>query len=118
MSEPKTKGEELKEALCYQPKNLTETMTKEELEQAFDFCEGYKDFLNAAKTEREVVAKAVELLQQEGFVPFDPETTYAPGDRVYWNNRGKALLIATMAKRAWLQGAHITPPTSTPPGWT
>ena len=34
MSEPKTKGEELKEALCYQPKNLTETMTKEELEQA------------------------------------------------------------------------------------
>ncbi len=107
MSEPKTKGEELQEALCYQRKNLTETMTKEELEQAFDFCEGYKDFLNAAKTEREVVSRAVELLEAEGFVPFDPETTYAPGDRVYWNNRGKALLIATIGKKSLAQGAHI-----------
>ena len=37
---------------------------------AFAYCEGYKEFLNKAKTEREFTAKAVELLEQAGYVPF------------------------------------------------
>ena len=44
MSEPKTKGEELQEALCYQRKNLTETMTKEELEQRLTSAKGTRTF--------------------------------------------------------------------------
>ena len=48
MSE-KTKGEQLREELLMNPKNLTETMSEEELKAAYDFCEGYKTFLDAAK---------------------------------------------------------------------
>ena len=36
------------------------------------FCEGYKSFLNAAKTERECVREAVKLAEKAGFVPFQP----------------------------------------------
>ena len=65
MSE-KTKGEQLREELLMNPKNLTETMTAEELKTAYDFCEGYKSFLNAAKTEREAVITAIALLEKAG----------------------------------------------------
>ena len=65
MSE-KTKGEQLREELLMNPKNLTETMTAEELKAAYDFCEGYKSFLDAAKTEREAVTAAIALLEKAG----------------------------------------------------
>ena len=48
MSE-KTKGAQLREELLMNPKNLTETMSEEELKAAYDFCEGYTTFLDAAK---------------------------------------------------------------------
>ena len=65
MSE-KTKGEQLREELLMNPKNLTETMSEEELKAAYDFCEGYKTFLDAAKTEREAVTTAVAMLEKAG----------------------------------------------------
>ena len=65
MSE-KTKGEQLREELLMNPKNLTETMSAEELKTAYDFCEGYKSFLDAAKTEREAVTTAIALLEKAG----------------------------------------------------
>ena len=34
------------------------------------FCEGYKSFLNAAKTERECVREAVKLQKRPGLSPF------------------------------------------------
>lgn len=97
MSE-KTKGEQLREELLMNPKNLTETMSEEELKAAYDFCEGYKTFLDAAKTEREAVTTAVAMLEKAGYVPFDHAKQYKAGDKVYLNNRGKALIAATLGR--------------------
>ena len=66
-----------------------------EREEASAFCEGYKAFLNAGKTERECVKAAVELLEKAGYREFDPKASYKAGDKVYWNNRKKALAAAT-----------------------
>ncbi|HAL11882.1 MAG TPA: aminopeptidase, partial [Ruminococcaceae bacterium] len=66
MSE-KNKGEQLREELLMNPKNLTETMSEEELKAAYDFCEGYKTFLDAAKTEHEAVLAAIALLEKAGY---------------------------------------------------
>lgn len=106
MSE-KTKGEQLREELLMNPKNLTETMSEEELKAAYDFCEGYKTFLDAAKTEREAVTTAVAMLEKAGYVPFDQAKQYKAGDKVYLNNRGKALIAATLGRRSVAEGVRI-----------
>ena len=57
-----------------------------------------RHFLNSAKTERESVEYAVAAAEKHGFVPFDPKHKYAAGDKVYYNNRGKAICLAVMGK--------------------
>ncbi|HHY53591.1 MAG TPA: aminopeptidase, partial [Clostridiales bacterium] len=108
MSEPKkTPGELLAEQLCLKPENAGILMGEDALQQAFDFCEGYKTFLDKAKTEREAVEYTEKLLQQKGFQPFDLKKTYQPGDKIYLNNRGKALIFAAIGKRPLSEGVRI-----------
>ena len=61
--EKTSKAKELKEKLFLKRKNTYEEMTEEEIEKAEEFCEGYKEFLDAAKTEREACNEAEELLK-------------------------------------------------------
>ena len=75
--------------------------------KAMDFAEGYKDFINAAKTEREAVSWSVEAAQAQGFVEFDPAKKYNPGDKVYYNNRGKAICLAVIGKKGTKEGVRI-----------
>ena len=44
---------------------------KTEKKKVFDFCEGYKEFIKGAKTERVFVKDAVKLLEQNGFKKFE-----------------------------------------------
>lgn len=106
-SEQITTAKEWKEKLFLAPKNLGNLLSEEEIATAFSFCEGYKEFLTHAKTEREAVTIAVARAEEAGFTPFDPGKTYHPGDRVYYNNRGKAVILATVGKRSLAEGVHI-----------
>lgn len=72
------------------------------------FCEGYKSFLNNAKTEREAVAVAVAEAETMGFTPFDRNNTYKAGDKVYFANRSKGLVLAVIGKQGMENGANIT----------
>ena len=103
----KTPGELLAEQLCYKPENAGILMEEKELKEAFDFCEGYKTFLDKAKTEREAVEYTEALLKKKGYRLYDPEKTYRSGDKVYLNNRGKALIFAAIGKRPLSQGVRI-----------
>ena len=78
-----------------------------ELGKANKFAEGYKAFLNAAKTERETVSWAVKAAEEAGFEPFDPEKKYQAGDKVYYNNRGKAMCLAVIGKKGAKKGVRI-----------
>ncbi|MCI9195968.1 MAG: aminopeptidase [Angelakisella sp.] len=114
MSE-KTQGEELREKLFYQPKNLSETMTPEEKAAAEAFAVPYKAFLDRAKTEREAVTTIVEMLEKAGYVPFVPGKQYPAGAKVYLNNRGKALIASTIGtldigEGVRIEAAHIDNP--------
>lgn len=103
----KKKSELLKEKLFFNPKNGQLTASEQTLEAADAFCNGYKTFLDSAKTEREAVASAVALAEKKGFVPFDPDKTYAPGDKVYVNNRGKSAIFAVIGSDPIEQGVNI-----------
>ena len=106
MSE-KTQGELLREQLLYTPKQAYRVLSEEEIATVTAYCEGYKHFLDVAKTEREAVIEAVSLAKERGFVPFDHTKTYKAGDRVYLNNRGKALILAVIGTKPIEEGVSI-----------
>lgn len=98
---------ELKRELFYYPKNAALSCSAEEIAEADSFAEGYKSFLNNAKTEREAVNTTVKLLEENGFSEFDPEKKYSAGDKVYYNNRGKSLVMAVFGTESLKNGVKI-----------
>lgn len=115
MSNEKSQVEILKEKLFYDRKNAAKTCSAEEVAAADAFCEGYKAFLNNAKTEREATAYTVQKAESLGFVPFDRDKKYAAGEKVYFNNRGKSIILAVIGKKPLsagvrLSAAHIDSP--------
>ncbi len=110
-----SRAKALREQLAYAPKNGGKTLSEEEIAASDRYCEGYKQFLNAAKTEREAVTQAVQMAEQAGFRPFTPGMALQAGDKIYVNNRGKALLLAVIGTRPITDGvtiaaAHIDSP--------
>lgn len=115
MSKEKSRAEELKEKLFYNPKHASEIISQEETDKADEFCEEYKNFLNKAKTEREAVVYVLEKAKKNGFVEFDRAKKYNAGDKVYYNNRGKSIILAVIGKKGLengtrLSAAHIDSP--------
>jgi len=84
------------EHLCYKPKDASKTFSEEKIKSAFDFSEGFKDFLNQAKTERESVVYALDLAKKNGFLPLEYGKEYQKGDKIYYVNRDKALILAVI----------------------
>ena len=81
-----------KEKLFYQPKNGYDQIDAEQTGEIFAYAEGYKQFLDAARTEREAVKEAIRMAEEAGFVPYTFGMELQPGSKVYVNNRGKALM--------------------------
>ncbi len=98
---------ELKKKLCYKPENGLSRISEEEKKKAFDFCEGYKTFLNNAKTEREAVTEAVAIAEKAGFKPYDKTKKYVAGDKYYVNNRGKSAVFVVIGKQPADKGVRI-----------
>ena len=101
------KKNELKEKLCYSPKSAATAFSAEKIKASFDFAEGYKNFLNAAKTEREAVKFAVALAKENGYTEFSYGKKYKTGDRVYFVNRDRALILANVGKKRAEDGFSI-----------
>lgn len=106
MSE-KTQAELLKEQLLYKPTATGEGMTDDEFDMAERFAEGYKAFIDAAKTEREAVDYTINMLKKAGYRPFETDTLYSAGEKLYHNVRGRALIMVTMGTKPLSEGVHI-----------
>ncbi|MBQ9742488.1 MAG: aminopeptidase [Ruminococcus sp.] len=107
MAEEKSPIKELKEKLLMDPKPGISKLSQEEIKAADQFCEGYKPFLDYARTERDAVKYSIELAEKAGFVEFDPDKAYKAGDRVYVNNRGKALMLAVIGTKGVTEGVNL-----------
>ena len=89
----KTKGQQLAEELTFSKKNVYEAADDEKMQKIFDYAEGYKAFLNAAKTEREAVRRGIAMAEAEGFRAYTLGEKLQPGDCRYYNNRDKNLFL-------------------------
>mgnify|MGYP000190732007 CR=1 FL=1 len=87
----------------------------DQTKEAAEYCEGYKAFLNKSKTEREFVAEAVRILSENGYQEYEIGRKYETGDKVYYVNRKKALIMTTFGCKPLEEGirlniAHIDSP--------
>ena len=103
----KTPGELRREALFSQKKNGWDVADARTEEAIFAYGEGYKAFLDAARTERLAVRTAVSLAEERGFRPFTRGMELHPGDKVYRVNRNKAVTLAVVGSAPLEQGTAI-----------
>jgi len=93
--------------LLYKQKNVWDILDETAQAAIEPYCAGYKTFLDRGKTERSGIRYAVELLEEQGFRAYNPGRDISPGDKIYVNNRGKALYIAVMGKQPLEAGVNI-----------
>ena len=103
----KTKIDELKEKLFYNPKHASRVIGENETEVADGFCEGYKAFLDKAKTEREATSEIVALAKANGYSEFIPGEKYSAGEKIYYVNRNKSVILCVIGKRSIIDGVKI-----------
>ena len=113
MSE-KLSAKQYAEQLFYKPEYAADKQPDVK-EKAAAFAEGYKNFLDHAKTEREAAATSEQMLLAAGYKPFEPKKTYAPGEKIYFIQEHKAVVAATIGQKPFEEGfrlviAHIDSP--------
>lgn len=102
--------EKTKKDLSY---NRVSLSAKPQTEAINDYAQGYKAFLDNAKTEREAVKYAVELLSSKGYKPFMFGDKLEKGGKYYLNNRQKSICAFRIGQNVdgvKLVGAHIDSP--------
>ncbi|MCL2055008.1 MAG: aminopeptidase [Oscillospiraceae bacterium] len=108
MSKEKSEAKKLQEKLFDKKKHLGLIMSDEEIKESFDFCEGYKKFLDNAKTERAAVKTAVEMAEKRGFTEYKRDEKLKAGDKIYFVNRGKAVILAIIGTESVEKGLRVT----------
>ena len=99
--------EELRESLLMAPKNGYTKLSAEQREEMNAYAKRYMAFMDAAKTEREATDWAVVEAEKNGFKPFVPGMDAKPGDKIYYNNRGKAIALAVIGTEPLSAGSNI-----------
>ncbi len=99
--------EDMKKELLFVPKNGYNSLTDAQRAEMEAYCKRYSAFMDACKTEREATAWAVETAKANGFTEMVPGKKLMPGDKVYFNNRNKSIILAVMGSESLAKGANI-----------
>jgi aspartyl aminopeptidase len=106
---------EIEKKLGYKNLNAWTQISEEEKRKVFDFAEGYKEFMTECKTERETAEKIIKIAEEYGFIDIEKVTNLKPGNKVYYNNKGKSVVLAVIGKESMQKGikavaSHIDSP--------
>ena len=107
--------ENLKEKLFLKKEIGWEKIENYEKDEIFNFCNGYIDFLNKSKIEREAICTSREIAESNGFRDISTFDYLNPGDKVYFINRNKSMYLAIIGTEKLengiqIVGAHIDSP--------
>ena len=97
----------ISDLLLFKKKSAFEHFTAEERQAALDYAEGYKTYLDGAKTEREAVKTTIAILEKNGYAPYDFGCDVVPGGKYYYNNRGKSLYAFRVGSEPVTEGVRI-----------
>lgn len=99
--------ENSKSYLFNKKENGWEKASNEEKTDIFAFSEGYINFLNNAKTEREAISAARQIAESNGFVDIATLNELHPGDKVFFVNRYKSMYLAVIGTSKLENGINI-----------
>ena len=102
------KKNEIKEKLFYNPGNGYDKLTAAEEKKMNAYCEDYKKFLDNGKTERLCVDYCIKLAEERGFKEYKAGMKVKAGDKVYFNNRGKSIMLAVIGSDKLDKGINLT----------
>lgn len=92
-------------------KNTWLLYDEKQTKEAFDFAEGYKDFLNRGKTERECIDEIVYQIEKAGFVELETaisaKKTLKAGDKVYHVHMNKSIVMFTIGEKPMEEGMNV-----------
>ena len=89
----KSQGQQMLEKLSFKKKNVFEEATPEKIKLMFDYCEGYKEYLDKGKTERESTTEAITVAKKFGYTEYKLGDRLSAGDKKYLNHHGKSLIL-------------------------
>ncbi len=92
----------------YEKKTVYEKAGEAIVKLAYDYAQGYVRFLDASKTEREAVSESIGLAEAAGYRPYHFGDPLKPGDKRYYNNRGKNLFLFRIGTEPINNGIRIT----------
>ncbi len=99
--------ENLKEKLFNKKEFGWKNLSSEEKDAIFTFSNGYINFLNKSKIEREAVISSKEIAEQNGFRDIATFERLNPGDKVYFINRAKSIYLAVIGTEKLENGINI-----------
>ena len=88
-------------------KTVWQRLGAEERKAVTDYCEGYKAFLDVARTERLATSEIIRQAEAHGFVPVYSVKELKAGDKVYWNQKGKSVVLAVIGEKPVHEGIKI-----------
>ena len=87
--------------------NVWSRFSEKERVKMEEYCKNYRFFLDTARTERLAVKEILSQAESAGFRSIDSYTKLAAGDKVYWNQKNKAVVLAVIGKEPLEAGAKI-----------
>ena len=84
---------------------------EEDLEKLNNICNDYKRFLTVSKTEREATKEIIRRAEEKGYKNLDDyiknNVEIRPGDKIYVNNKGKAVALFHIGEKPITEGMNI-----------
>ncbi len=103
----KKEAEELKKKLFNQKENGWQEKNEQEKQAIFDYANGYINYMNRSKTEREIIENSEQIAREHGFKSIYEYEKLNAGDKVYFNNRGKSMYLAVIGNENIENGINI-----------
>ncbi len=101
------KSEKLAEKLLPKKKSVFEVLDAETLDCAMKYAEGYKDYLDSGKTEREITKSTEKILREHGYTEYTIGDDLHAGGKYFYNNKGKNIYAFRIGSRPVSEGIRI-----------
>ena len=98
-------GEQLKGKLFNKKENGWRSV--QDKTDIFNYANGYIQFMNASKTEREIIKSSKKMAEENGFKDIREYSSLKAGDKVYYINREKSMYLAIIGKEDIENGVNI-----------
>ena len=94
--------------LFYDKKTGWDRMSDAEQAAMMEYAEGYKAFLDEAKTERDAVRRLQAMAEANGFAAYTRDKEIHPGEKYYKINRNKAIILFVVGSDGMHSGINLS----------